>query len=408
MKYFIFLFLSFGAWAQVTQNPSIERKSAKNVFINKVEITSEHTVFHLQFFDNSVEREFDEYMEANPDLAQRLKSRGMDREEAIAFFRERIKGEQTISFQPGSKILLPNGKELKFIKAQNIPVSPERKIVEDGKKYFFKVYFERIPAGFEKIDLVEYASDREGTFQYWNFRGIKINNPQNRQPAKETPAEVVKPTDFRIYGKVLDAAKEQPIHAKILVWAGTHADSLQTSRTGKYEFLVNDDDLHFTVVAPGFQALQENVNLRLFLKEGSFEKDFHLEPLLDTVAQGLEKSVGEAVDSSTFKLDKVYFELGQSRILEASFQQLNDLAAYLHAHPEVKIQVEGHTDNQGDAGQNQKLSMERAFNVRKYLIERGIDGNRVKFKGYGSTKPVSPNDTEENRSKNRRVEYQRL
>jgi OOP family OmpA-OmpF porin len=408
MKY-LFLFLwSFGVYAQVTQNPSIERKSATNVFINKVEITGEHTVFHMQFYEKSVEQDFDQYMDENPGLAQRLKSMGMDREDAIAYYRKRIRGEQTISIQPGSKVVLPDGKKFKFIKAQNIPVSPERKVVEDGKKYFFKVYFERIPEGFQKIDLIEYDSDREGTFQYWNFYGIKINNPKNRQPAKDSPVEAPKPTDFRIYGKVLNAETGKTIHAKVRVLSDSSADSLQTSRTGKYEFLVNEEDLQFTLEAPGFQTLQEKLNIKLFLKSDGFEKDFYLEPLLEEPIEVSEETVGLAVDSSTFKLDKVYFELGQSRVLETSYKQLNELAALLHARPELKIQVEGHTDNQGDPGQNQKLSMERAFNVRKYLIERGIDGNRIKFKGYGSTKPVSPNDTEENRSKNRRVEYQLL
>lgn len=406
MKHLLLFLLSFGAFAQVTQNPSIERKSAQNVYINKVEITEAHTVFHMQFYDTSVDESFDQFMEANPGLAQRLKSMGMTREDAIAYYRERVRGEQTISFQSGSNLVLPDGKKFKFIKAQNIPVSPERKVVEDGKKYFFKVYFERIPAGYEKIDLIENQADRQGTFQYWNFHGIKINNPKNRSSVKESPTEVAKAENFKIFGKIVNAADEKPVHAKAVLWAGKEADSLQTSRTGKYEFVVDNDDLHFTVTAPGFRSLEENVNIKLFLKAGSFEKDFYLEPLEEAVVEAPEIAVGEAVDSSTFKLDRVYFELGQSRILEASFEQLNALAAYLHAHPELKIQVEGHTDNQGDAAQNQKLSMERAFNVRKYLIDRGVAGSRIKFKGYGSTKPVSPNDTEENRSKNRRVEYQ--
>lgn len=408
--------------SQVTPNPSIERKSAKNVFINKIEITSEHTVFHMQFYDKSDEDSFDRFMKENPEIGRRLKDMGLNREQALKLFRERMSMGQTISFQPGSRVVLSDGRKFKFLKAINIPISPERQDVETGKKYFFKVYFEKIPAGFEKIDLIEYDTDTEGTFQYWNFNGIKINNPKNRQPAAESPVEepVLKAADFRVYGRILNAASNEPIHAKIICdgrETGETIDSLQTSRTGKYEFYVNENEVSFRVSAPGFEELTESVNLKVFLKSGSFEKDIYMEPLpageiAAEEAPAVQEevpapSVGEQLDeeATTFKLDKVYFNLGQAVILEESYEQLNLLAEYLRENPELKIQIEGHTDNQGDAAANQKLSIERAFNVRQYLIGKGIEGKRISFKGYGSSRPVSPNDTEENRSKNRRVEY---
>lgn len=408
----------YPAISQVTPNPSIERKSAKNVFINKIEITSEYTVFHMQFYDKSDDNNFDRFMKENPEIGRRLKEMGLNREQAQRLFRERMSMGQTISFQPGSRVVLPDGRRFKFIKAINIPVSPERQEVEVGKKYFFKVYFEKIPAGFEKIDLIEYDADSEGTFQYWNFNGIKINNPKDRKPAQDTPVEepLLKAEDFRVYGRILNAATGQPIHAKIIC-AGkeTVFDSLQTSRTGKYEFYVNENEINFEVSAPGFEVLRESLNLKVFLKSGSFEKDIYVEPLAgqeepvkeDTIAIPDAPSIGEKLneEATAFKLDKVYFNLGQSVILQESYEQLNSLAEYLKENPDLKIQIEGHTDNQGDPAANQKLSLDRAYNVRQYLVDKGVEGKRIRFKGYGSSQPVSPNDTEENRSRNRRVEY---
>lgn len=411
------------AMSQVTPDPSIERKSVRNVFINKIEITSDYTVFHMQFYDKSDEDSFDRFMKENPEVGQRLKDMGLNRGQALEMFRERLGMGQTISFQPGSRVVLPDGRKFKFIKAVNIPVSPERQEVEAGKKYFFKVYFEKIPAGYEKIDLIEYDTDTEGTFQYWNFNGIKINNPKNRRPAPDSPVEepLLKATDFRVYGRVLNAATGQPMNAKIICSGketGALIDSLQTSRSGKYEFYVNENEISFQVSAPGFEALEEALNLKIFLKSGSFEKDIYVEP-----AGGEEASVKEEIpavqeeapvsaigeklneEATAFKLDKVYFNLGQALILRESYEQLDNLASYLKENPELKIQIEGHTDNQGDPAANQKLSLERAFNVRQYLIEKGVEGKRMRFKGYGSSQPVSPNDTEENRSRNRRVEY---
>ena len=71
----------------------------------------------------------------------------------------------------------------------------------------------------------------------------------------------------------------------------------------------------------------------------------------------------------------------------------------------MKIQVEGHTNRIGDEDENIKLSLNRASNVRKYLTDRGIKENRIKIKGYGSSMPIVPEDSEENRAKNRRVEF---
>ncbi len=398
--------------AQVTPNPSIERKSAQNVFINKIEITSDYTVFHMQFYDKSEENNFDQFMKENPEIGRRLKDMGLNREQALQLFRERFGGGQTISFQQGSRVVLPDGRRFKFIKAVNIPVSPERKEVEAGKKYFFKVYFEKIPPGYEKIDLIEYDADAEGTFQYWNFNGIRIHNPKDGKPVTETPVEEIplKAEDFRVYGRILNAATGEPINAKIVCAVeDAVVDSLQTSRTGKYEFLVNDEEIRFRVSAPGYEDLEESLNLKLFLKAGSFEKDIYIEPLQEKTvqAEAPAPSIGEPLneEATAFKLDKVYFNLGEAIVLRESYEQLDKLAAYLNENPGLIIQVEGHTDNQGDSTANRKLSLDRAFNVRKYLIEKGVEGKRIRFKGYGSAQPVSPNDTEENRSRNRRVEY---
>ena len=69
------------------------------------------------------------------------------------------------------------------------------------------------------------------------------------------------------------------------------------------------------------------------------------------------------------------------------------------------IEVAGHTDNTGDPAANLSLSQARAASVVKYLTDRGISEGRLKARGYGDTKPLAPNDTEENKAKNRRTEF---
>jgi len=100
----------------------------------------------------------------------------------------------------------------------------------------------------------------------------------------------------------------------------------------------------------------------------------------------------------------IYFETNSDKLKEESKKDLNLLVAILNNNKQIKIDVQGHTDNTGDAAYNMELSQKRAAAVRQYLIEQGVSPDRVSAKGYGETKPVASNDTAEGKAKNRRVE----
>jgi len=99
------------------------------------------------------------------------------------------------------------------------------------------------------------------------------------------------------------------------------------------------------------------------------------------------------------------FETGKSVIRESSFGSLDELSVLLQKKPKFKLLIDGHTDNVGKAAYNMKLSQNRAGAVKKYLVDKGIDGTRITAKGYGMTKPIASNKTAEGRQKNRRVEF---
>lgn len=105
------------------------------------------------------------------------------------------------------------------------------------------------------------------------------------------------------------------------------------------------------------------------------------------------------------RLNNIYFETGKSLLLEESFLELDVLVDLLQSNPTMEILISGHTDNKGNAKANLKLSEDRVKAVDMYLIEKGIDTKRLTYKGYGSSKPVADNRTEEGRAKNRRVEF---
>lgn len=104
-------------------------------------------------------------------------------------------------------------------------------------------------------------------------------------------------------------------------------------------------------------------------------------------------------------LNNVLFETGEAKLLPTSFTELDSVAVYLKNKSLLKIEIAGHTDNKGSETVNQTLSEKRAQAVADYLVSKGIEPTRITYKGYGSQKPITTNDTEEGRKLNRRVEF---
>jgi OOP family OmpA-OmpF porin len=104
--------------------------------------------------------------------------------------------------------------------------------------------------------------------------------------------------------------------------------------------------------------------------------------------------------------EKVQFEYNSAKILEVSHSLLNEVADVIKKTPRIKkIQVEGHASSDGADEYNLKLSDRRAKAVRAYLITQGVSKDALVAKGFGETKPIADNNTEEGREKNRRVEF---
>jgi len=104
-------------------------------------------------------------------------------------------------------------------------------------------------------------------------------------------------------------------------------------------------------------------------------------------------------------LTNIFFDSGSPEIKKESEPVLKDLAKIMTDNPTLTIEISGHTDNEGDDKLNLKLSENRAKNVVEFMIAQGISKERLSYKGYGETKPLFPNNTPENRMKNRRIEF---
>ncbi len=131
---------------------------------------------------------------------------------------------------------------------------------------------------------------------------------------------------------------------------------------------------------------------------------FTLEDTLHVVQQA-SVALDEMHTGATYSLNDIRFATNSSDLNDASKNVLNDFAGFLAENSSLRIQIAGHTDDVGDSKLNLILSTDRAFEVFGYLQDIGVDPRRMTFKGYGDTKPLLPNTTESNRSKNRRTEF---
>ena len=121
---------------------------------------------------------------------------------------------------------------------------------------------------------------------------------------------------------------------------------------------------------------------------------------IETELEVREIEVGE-----TYKINNINFATDSYELNKTAKVVLNEFFEFLKTNKGVKVSIQGHTDNEGNAEDNMVLSANRARSVYDYLIEKGIDASRLTHKGFGQTQPVATNDTEEGRAKNRRTEF---
>ena len=123
------------------------------------------------------------------------------------------------------------------------------------------------------------------------------------------------------------------------------------------------------------------------------------------IAAGGKKLYDAIAATGRVATQGIYFDTGSDRIRPESSPTLKEIGVMLKEHPDLKLAIEGHTDNVGAAAANQALSEKRAAAVRQALVEAyQVDAARLQAKGLGQTKPAAPNDTPEGRQSNRRVE----
>jgi outer membrane protein OmpA-like peptidoglycan-associated protein len=105
------------------------------------------------------------------------------------------------------------------------------------------------------------------------------------------------------------------------------------------------------------------------------------------------------------ELSNANFDFNQSMVAETSYPLLDKIIKILEKNPDLALEISAHTDNIGSFEYNMQLSQNRAQSIVDYLVSRGISKQRLVAKGYGKSRPISSNNTEDGRMKNRRVEF---
>ena len=164
---------------------------------------------------------------------------------------------------------------------------------------------------------------------------------------------------------------------------------------GKYFIILPAGKLYgYYAKKEGYYPVSKNIDLRMTKAFSQLEENITMVSIEDM------KKLGTIV-----KINNIFFDTDKTILRPESFPELIRLANILKDNPYSKIEIMGHTDNVGSDDHNLKLSEGRANAVYRYLISTGIDVKNMKAAGFGESKPVSTNTTEEGKQNNRRVEF---
>lgn len=193
-------------------------------------------------------------------------------------------------------------------------------------------------------------------------------------------------------GKVMDALTKKGVKAKIFY---------KSYPTGSITGRFNDSTFSFPIF--GSSKYQITADAEGYITGTALVDPKDIDSNHKVIRDILLTRKGEAI-----VLDHLIFEQGKAVINSKSFPGLDEVVVMMKDNTKLEIQLEGHTDNQGNPKANLELSQDRVDNVKKYIVSKGIAKDRVKTKAFGGTKPILNANTPDARNLNRRVEMRIL
>jgi len=264
------------------------------------------------------------------------------------------------------------------------PVNLGNQINSDGRE----LYYREFPSQEFALFTSTHNSDGYGDIQLLKDNAVR--------PAEEikTPIVEVAPitaanSAFIISGRVTNSKTGEGVPAR-LIFRSDSTYTVNGNDEGNYSIGVKKAKVYnIEIESVGYINLSEKLDIQA-IDTNPLTMNFKLQPI----------EVGAVVN-----LKSVLFELGTTNLIEESYSELNSVVDFLKTNPQVEIELEGHTDNRGDEKKNLILSQQRVDKIKSYLVSKGINARRIKGKGYGGSRPIAANNTEEARQLNRRVEF---
>ncbi|MBN1897312.1 MAG: PD40 domain-containing protein [Spirochaetes bacterium] len=210
--------------------------------------------------------------------------------------------------------------------------------------------------------------------------------------------EMITEPTITLQGRITNKKNGDPVKGTLTVELFSNAReifSIESDRNGQYSItLPKGGNYSLTVEAPGFMFFSQRLDLTELLHSSVTNVDIGLHPL----------QKGENIIIRT-----IYFDPGQYRLRAESMIALDRVVKILKDHPNIRLLIKGHVaEIIGDKMDSMWLSEMRTKEVKKYMVEKGIDPDRLQTKGFGGTMPIGDNDTEEGRKLNRRTEFEIL
>jgi outer membrane protein OmpA-like peptidoglycan-associated protein/outer membrane protein assembly factor BamB len=212
-------------------------------------------------------------------------------------------------------------------------------------------------------------------------------------PGSDEATRALETTTIR--GEVRERYTDRPlagtVEATTTFGDGSVAFREQDFRDGSFEIDVpSSGETDLVVSSPGY--IFETITLP------------DEEAVDDLSLAGLEVSLSRARGGEKLRVDSIHFETGKANLSAGSIPTLQKIHDMMRENPQIRIEIAGHTDSTGSKELNQRLSELRAESVASWLIQNGVSSTRILTRGFGDTKPIADNTTEEGRRQNRRTE----
>ena len=278
--------------------------------------------------------------------------------------------------------------------------------VRPGGKGGYDLYESKLQGGkWTKPEPLEFLNtDKDDQLIAVPASGDVIYFASTKSNSQDDIYKVTLPKQFRpedvlsVQGVILNNETHKPIVATIKINNFKTKEKItevsNDSLTGKYQLYLKEGEKYdVSISAKGYTFHSEVINTDSLKAYKEVKKNIEIKKLKAEVS---------------FTLNNVFFDFDSSSLNKSSEFELNRVYDMLLANPGMKVEISAHTDDKGSDEYNDKLSQARAESVVNYLAAKGIVKERMIAKGYGKQKPCAPNDSEENRAKNRRVEFKIL